>query len=55
VEIPAMTLRFDVPGNNGNIIVTAGRLIYTGLKNSYPCILNEKGFKPAGVINAAYC
>jgi len=55
VEIPAQTLRFDVPGDKGNIIVTAARLIYTGTKNGHPYIIDKKGFIPAGVINAVYC
>ena len=55
VEIPAQTLRFDVPGDKGNMIVTAARLIYTGIKNGHPCIIDKKGFNPAGVINAVYC
>jgi len=55
VEMPAQTLRFDVPGDKGNMIVTAARLIYTGIKNGHPCIIDKKGFNPAGVINAVYC
>ncbi|MDE3185677.1 MAG: hypothetical protein KGM16_19875 [Bacteroidota bacterium] len=55
LEIPAQTLRFDVPGDKGNLIVTAARLIYTGIKNGDPCIIDKKGFNPAGVINAVYC
>ena len=55
VEIPAQTLRFDVPGDKGNMIVTAARLIYTGTKNGHPYLIEKKGFIPAGVINAVYC
>jgi hypothetical protein len=55
VEIPAQTLHFDVPGDKGSMVVTAARLIYTGLKNGHPCIIDKKGFNPAGVINALYC
>jgi len=55
LEIPAQTLRFDVPGDKGNMIVTAARLIYTGTKNGHPRIIEKKGFNPAGVINALYC
>ena len=55
VEMPAQILRFDVPGDKGNMIVTAARLIYTGIKSGHPCIIDKKGFDPAGVIHAVYC
>jgi hypothetical protein len=54
MEIPSKRLSFLVPGDKGNIIVTAARLIYTGIKNGHPYIIDKKGFDPAGVINAIY-
>lgn len=54
-EIPSKILDFPVPTVKGTIIVTAARLVYTGLKNNYPYIIDKQKFKPAGVINAAYC
>ena len=55
VAIPAKILDFPVAANEGNIMVTAARLLYIGSKNNQLCILEKKGFNPAGVINAAYC
>jgi len=55
VAIPARILDFPVAANEGNIMVTAARLLYIGSKNNQLCILEKKGFNPAGVINAAYC
>jgi len=54
MEIPARILDFAVPADQGNIIVTAARLEYFGLKNNQQRIIEKKGFNPAGVINAAY-
>jgi hypothetical protein len=54
-EIPAMTIDFNVPGNKGNMILTAVRLIYIGWKDGYHCIIDKKNYNSAGVINAAYC
>jgi hypothetical protein len=54
IEIPARFLDFAVPADEGNIIVTAARLIYFGLKNNQQGIIDKKGFNPVGVINAAY-
>lgn len=55
VEIPARILDFYVPADKGNIVVTAARLVYLGLKNNPAWIIEKKGFNPAGVINAVYC
>ncbi len=55
VAIQARVLDFPVASNEGNIMVTAARLLYIGSKNNQLCILEKKGFNPAGVINAAYC
>jgi hypothetical protein len=54
VEIPAKRLNFPVPADKGNMIITAARLIYTGIKNGHPYIIDKTGFNPAGVINAVY-
>jgi hypothetical protein len=54
-EMPAETLDFAIPVDQGTLIVRAGRLVYLGVKNNQKSILNKKGFDPAGVINAAYC
>jgi hypothetical protein len=55
VAIPARTLDFPVAADEGNIMVTAARLLYLGSKNNHLWIIEKKGFNPAGVINAAYC
>lgn len=55
VEIPARILDFPVAADEGNIMVTAARLLYLGSKNNHLWIIEKKGFNPAGVINAAYC
>jgi hypothetical protein len=54
-EIPAMSLDFNLPGNKGNMVVTAARLIYIGWKNGHHYIIEKKGYNSAGVMNAAYC
>lgn len=54
VTIPAKILDFPVAANEGNILVTAARLLYIGSKNNQLCIIEKKNFNPAGVINATY-
>lgn len=53
-EIPAKQLDFQLLEGNGNIILTAARLIYFGAKNNSDLAFNNDAFNPAGVINAKY-
>jgi len=53
-EIPEKVLDFNVPTESGTLIVTAARLIYCGVKNNHPFIIEKKGFNPAGIIDTRY-
>ena len=39
----------------GILWFSAATLLYIGSKNNQLCIIEKKGFNPAGIINAAYC
>ena len=53
-EIPAKEMDFQLYAVEGNIILTAARLVYFGAKGNPGLAFNNEAFNPAGVIDAQY-